>query len=457
MKAGAAPAVGRDFTKGSILKHLAVFGLPLLLANLLQQLYNAVDIMVIGRYVGSIGTVGVSNGGEAANFISFVAISFGSAGQIYVSQLSGAKDDAGIKETVGTLLTFTFAMSLVFTALSVIFCRPLLNWLNTQPEAMGQAIDYMIIVSLGLPAVFGYNAVCGLMRGMGEAKYPLIFIAVAAVTNIVLDVILVKYIPLAAAGTAIATAAAQYASFAASVIFMYRHRGQFDFDFRLRSFKMIGRRLKVIVELGVPLTVQTALIHITQLFCTSRINGYGLVESATNSIGNRIYRLIHVVMSSVATGTGAMVGQNLGARQYDRAKKVVYVSFAFSAVVAVLESALCLLLPRQIFRIFTVDEAVIEFGVVYMRCLVIVFVLSAFQYPFQAMVTGSGNARLGFISGMIDGVILRLGISLPLSAAIGVTGYFIGNNMAHLGPAVISIVYFYSGAWKRRALLGEKK
>lgn len=452
----AKPRVGIDFTEGSIFKKLIKFMMPLLLANFLQQLYNAVDTMVIGQYVGSVGTVAVSNGGDIANLVTFVATSFGGATQIYVAQLSGAKDEQGIRETVGTSITFLIAMSLVFAALSIFFCRPLLVWLNTQEVAMQEAMNYMIIVSLGLPAVFGYNAVCGLLRGMGEAKRPLIFILVAAITNVFLDILLVAVIPLSAAGTAIATIMAQYASFVASLIFMYRRKDHFGFDFKLKNFRMVGRRLKVIVELGVPMTIQTAVIHVTQLYCTRLINGYGIVASATNSIGNRIYRLIHVLMSSMNTGTGAIVGQNLGARNYDRAKKAVYISVLCGTVIAVFETAISLFLAKPVYRLFTIDEEVIEFGVTYMRWLIIVYVLSVLQYPFQSMVTGSGNAKLGFIAGILDGVIIRLGISLPLGAAIGVTGFFIGNNMGHLGPAIISIIYFYSGKWKTRKLLTEE-
>ena len=447
--------VGLDFTQGNIFKQLVTFVLPLVLANFLQQLYHAVDTMVIGQFVGSIGTVGVANGGEVANVIGFVAMSFGGAGQIYIAQLSGAKDERGIKETAGTLITFCLLLAVGFAVFSIAFCRPLLLWLNTQAEAMQEAVNYMVIVSLGLPAVFGYNAVCGLLRGMGEAKRPLLFIAVAAVTNIVLDLLLVAVIPLAAAGTALATIAAQYASFAASLVFLYKKRDLFDFDFKLRSFQMTAERLKVIVKLGVPMTVQTSIVHLTQIFCTSRINSFGLVASATNSIGNRIYRLMHVVMSSMSTGTGAMVGQNLGAKQYERTRKVVYTSFAVCSCIAAVEVMVALLLPRQLFALFTKDAAVIAFGVTYMRCLVIVFVLSVFQYSFQSIVSGSGYAKLSLISGMLDGVILRLGISLPLGAAIGVTGYFIGNNLAHAGPAIIGIIYFYSNAWQRRSLLKE--
>lgn len=449
--------VGVDFTEGNIYRHLIMFGLPMLLSSFLQQLYNAVDTMVIGRFEGTVGTVGVANGGEIATVVTFVAMAFGNASQIYIAQLTGAQDQKRVRESIGTMFTFTVGMGIVFGALSILFCTPILRALNTQTEAMSEAINYMLIVSLGLPAVFGYNAVCGVLRGMGESRRPLQFIAVATVTNVVLDLLLVAVIPLAAAGTAIATILAQYASFAAALVFLYRNRDRFGFDFKPASFRIVQEHLQMLLKLGIPLTFKSCMIHLTQLYCNAQINEFGMVASATNSIGNRIYRLLHVGTTSIASSTGAMIGQNLGARKLERTKKIVYASMRCVAVLAVVESSVALLFPRQIFGLFIDDPAVIEFGVTYMRIIVIACFLTIFQTPFEALVTGCGNTRLSFISGILDGVVFRLGIGIPLSFVIGASAYFLGNNIAHLAPVLVCGIYFYSGKWMEHRLLKEKQ
>lgn len=212
-------SVGINLTQGSIFALLVRFTIPLLLANFVQQLYNTVDMIVIGRYVGNVGTVGVSTGGDIAAMLTFVGTSLGTAGQIYIAQLAGAREEKAIKETIGTLISFSLLLSALFAVVCIVFCNQFLRWLNCPPEAMAQAQDYMGIVSLGLPFVFGYNAICGALRGMGESKRPLLFVIVAAAVNLLLDFLLVAVIPLEAAGTAIATVAGQFASFVASAVF----------------------------------------------------------------------------------------------------------------------------------------------------------------------------------------------------------------------------------------------
>lgn len=451
--------VGTDLTEGNILHQLIKFMIPLLLANLLQQLYNTVDMAVIGHYVGSAGTVGVSSGGEVATLVTFMATSFGSAGQIYVAQLYGAKNHKAISETIATSLVFMTILSVICMVLSIVFCPVFLDWLNCPEEALEQAKAYMIVVSFGLPFIFGYNAVCGILRGMGEAKRPLLFVAVAAASNIVMDILFVAIIPLEAAGTAIATVAAQVASFAAAAIFLYKKKEQFQLDFSLKGFKIHGHHLKVLLELGLPLTCQSALIHGTQIICSSHINTFGLVASATNSIGNKVQKLINVFTMSMNGGAGAMVGQNLGARKIDRVKKIVFTTMTLAAIFSSGAALIALFLPKVAFSLFTNDQAVIDFGVTYLRINLIVFAIAPFQGSFGSVITGSGHTKLNFIAGLLDGVILRLGISFLFAYTLnmGVVGFFYGNALARLGPTIVSSIYFFSGKWKTRKLLVDKK
>lgn len=157
--------VGMNLTEGSILRCLVIFAIPIVLTNLVQQLYSMVDLAVIGQYVGTLGTIGVNTGGEIADLVAPIAMGFSTAGQIYISQLYGAREEGKIKKTVGTLLSFMILISIVLALAAIFFHTPILNLINCPKEAMDQASAYMVITAIGFPFIFGYYAVCGILRG----------------------------------------------------------------------------------------------------------------------------------------------------------------------------------------------------------------------------------------------------------------------------------------------------
>ena len=278
---------------------------------------------------------------------------------------------------------------------------------------------------------------------------------VAACVNIVLDVLLVAVIPLEAAGTAIATVLSQVGAFLAAFRFFYKRREQFDFRLQLSYFRIRWRALRVILVLGIPKLVQTMCIQFTLLWCSSNINSYGEIVSAANSIGNKLQKVVTMFTVSFETASYAMIGQSLGRGDQERARKTVWTVLRCTLVVAALGSAAALLFPKVLFRIFTPDAAVLDYGVLYMRIMVITFFMAAFLSAFSSMVNGSGFAALSFALGIMDGVVFRVGFSLLFLYAfhLGPVSFFLGNALARGAPASISFVYFVSGRWKQRKLL----
>lgn len=449
--------VGMNLTEGPILKGLLVFAIPIVLTNLVQQLYSMVDLIVIGQFVGNVGTVGVNTGGEVADLLSPVAMGFSTAGQIYIAQLAGAGNDLKIKRTVGTLLSFMMTLSVILCVLAIVFCRPILGLLNCPPEALGQAAAYMVITALGTPFVFGYNAVCGILRGMGESKRPLYFILVAATVNIVLDVLLVAVFHLEAAGTAIATTASQLGSFMAAFFFMWKRRERFDFELKPSYFHMDRHILWVLIRLGIPQVVRSMFVRVGMLWVNSTANAYGLVVSATNSVGNKLQKFLEVFIQGIDTASASMIGQNLGARKIDRAGKTTLHTVAAAVACAALSSVLCLLFPHQIFGIFTPDEEVIALGAVFLQIFCLHFFASAVTGSFQAMVTGCGFVELGFVLGILDGVICKIGFSVLFMDVfhMGYLGLWWGVACSRILPGCICIGYYISGKWKTRKLLTD--
>ncbi|MCD7817505.1 MAG: MATE family efflux transporter [Lachnospiraceae bacterium] len=450
-------SVGLDLTEGSVLRLLLVFAVPIMLTNLIQQLYSMVDLMVVGQYVGSVGTVGVSTGGELSDIMTPIATAFATAGQIYIAQLVGAKDTKAAKETIGTLITLMMLVSLVCMFGCIIFCNQILSLLNCPEEAFSAARQYMIITAIGMPFIFGYNAICGVLRGMGESKRPMTFIIVAAVVNIVLDLVLVVFFRMDVAGTAIATMLAQFGSFAAAFYFMYRNKEQFDFELKLSYFKMNKKSLLIILRLGIPQFVRVTCVRFSMLWVNAQINSFGLTVSATNSIGNKLNKFLEVFLQGVDSASGAMIGQNLGAKKVKRSSQIVWTTLGCTLVIAAVLMSVVLIFPTQLFRIFTTDTEVIQFGITYLRILAVSILISAIIGPFNSVVTGCGFVELGFVIGILDGVICRIGLSLVYTNVfgLGATGYFWGNATCRILPLCVCLIYYFSGKWKTRKLLAE--
>ena len=444
-------------TEGTIWKILITFALPIILTSIIQQLYSMVDLMVAGKYVGRAGTIGVSTGGELADFITPVAMALSTAGQIYIAQLVGAKQDNEVRETIGTLLGLSFLVSLVLAGAAILLCDPFLRLMNCPEVGFDQARGYLIITALGYPFIFGYNAVCGVLRGMGEAKRPLIFIIVAALVNVFADLFLVVVVPLEAVGTAIATVLSQIGSFVAAFIYMYRLRDRFGFELKLSYFKVRAKPAKIIVKLAIPQMLRGILVRVSMLYVNASCNAFGPVYSQTNSIGNKIQKFLELFIQGVDSAAAAIIGQNLGAKKQDRAAKTVWDTLYMALGVAAIAGILSWVAPKAMFSLFTNEPDVMELGVTFLHIMTIHYFCSAFVGAFQSMVTGCGYVQLGFAIGMLDGVVCKIGFSLIFLNLLGIgeTSFWWGTSVSRFLPGCLCLAYFLSGKWKKRKMLSE--
>ena len=449
--------VGRNLTEGVIWKTLLVFALPIVLTNVIQQVYSIVDLIIAGKYVGPTGTVGVSVGGELSDFMAPVAMSLATAGQIYIAQLVGAKKGKEIRETMGTLLALSLLSSFVLMLAAIILCDPFLRLMNCPEEALGQARGYLIVTAVGYPFIFGYNAVCGILRGMGESKRPMFFVLVAATVNIFADLLLVVVIPLEAIGTAIATVLSQVGSFTAAFLYLYRRRESVGFELKLSYFKIVAKPAKTIIRLAIPQLCRQLLVRMSMMYVNSSCNDLGMVYSQTNSIGNKVQKFLEVFIQGIDAASSTMIGQNLGAKKPERAAKTVWNTLRMGLAVACFAAILAWTIPRQMFFLFTNEEEVMDMGVVFMHIISIHFFCSAFVAAFQSMVTGCGFVELGFGIGVLDGVVCKIGFSLIFLNVLGVgpTSYWWGTAVSRFLPGCLCLAYFLSGRWKTRKMLSD--
>ena len=447
--------MGTDFTEGSIMPMLLRFMLPFLLASILNSLYNTVDMIIIGRYVGKVGIVSVNMGGRLLNLFSQISLTLAGGGQVLISQQFGAKRRDELNSTIGTMFTEMLVISATLAVVTTIFATQILGLLNTPEESFPGALKYLRITSLGLPLIFGYNAVSSVLRGMGDSRSPLIFIAIAAAFNLLGDFVFVKHFHMGAPGTAIATVLGQGISLVFSLLVLYRRRDRFGFDFKLKSFAVDWDKLWIMLKIGFPMTLRALFINFTQMFMLRYVNAYGLAESAAYAICDKIIHLTNIFSTSARQAAGGMVGQNIGAKKPDRVVVIVRCCAIVTLTAAAVLAAVGILFPRAFFSLFDSNPDVLAYARPFMLITGLIYFLGATMAPFEAVVSGTGHSMLGFLGGILDGVVFRIGFSFLFAFALnmGVTGFLLGDALARLGPIIVSGSYYLSGAWRRRKRL----
>ncbi len=443
-----------DLTQGSVTKTLFAFAAPFMLSNLLQTVYNLVDMVVIGQFVGSAGLSAVSIGGEMLHLITFICMGFCSAGQITISQYVGAGDRRSVSRMIGNMFTCIFLLAIVMTVVGLWGANWMLTIMNTPQEAFEQAMDYTVVCFWGTVFIFGYNVVSSILRGMGDSKRPFVFIAVAAVINLVLDLLFVAVFHWDAFGAALATVIGQAVSFVGSLIYLFIKRESFGFDFKLKSFGLQWEYVRILLRLGFPMCLQYCAIMISSLFVQSYINAYGVVASAVNGVGNKLGSVMSVVTNAINNAGSAMIGQNMGAGKTDRVNRVIGSSMAFCLAIATVLAIIMVAFPRQVFGLFNSDPEVLDMAMEYVLIAVLNFYGFALRAPFNALINGLGHASLALVSGLLDGVVARIGLAVLLGVTLnmGIHGFWYGNVAAGYVPFVIGIIYYLSGRWKTRKL-----
>ena len=318
-----APQLIRDLTSGSVPGTMLRFAMPLFLSGLLQMVYNMVDMIVVGQMVGTSGLSAVSIGGEMMMLITFIAMGFSNAGQILISRYVGEKRHDRIGDMVATLFTLLLSLAVLIMILFLLTYQDIMAWLNTPDSIWEYTQQYVITCILGTVFIYGYNLVSAILRGMGDSKHPFMFIAIASVLNLLLDLLFVGPMGMGPRGAALATVIGQAVSFLFALSLLYRHRDQIHFDFRPSHFRICRTVIKPLLSLGIPMVIQSAAITFSMLFVNSYINQYGEVHIAVTGIARKLENMISIVSQAISAAGGAMISQAIGARKTERVPKVV--------------------------------------------------------------------------------------------------------------------------------------
>ena len=441
----------KDFTQGPITKQLLVFVWPLFLSNLLQVVYNMVDMIVVGNVLGKVGISAVSVGGDVSHLLTFIAMGFSNAGQVLIARHIGAGRRDKLGRFVGTMCGFLLLCAAVLSVIGIAFQDVLLKVMNTPEEAYQGAAEYSVICMAGLVFIYGYNLVSAILRGMGDSKHPFIFISISAVLNLILDIILVMVFGMGPAGAALATVISQAVSCISCAVFLSKHKKQFELNIKLKDFvRWDSEMLSDLVKLGTPMAIKTASIQVSKLFVNSWINSYGVAVSAFAGIANKVSNISNLVSAAMNTGGSTMVGQNLAAGEFSRVKSILKNLAAITLTVATVISTVVVLFPEQVFGIFTSDTSVLAISDKYVPIAVLLFFGSSFRAIMNALLNGSGNYKINFVTAILDGVVMRIGLAVLFGLALDMKhyGFWLGDAIAGFTPFFIGVVYYATGKWK---------
>ena len=446
----------QDFTVGPIGKGMITFALPFLLSNILQALYGAVDMWVVGNFSSNIAEIrdsivaGVNIGSQITHLVAMAVSGLTVSGTVLVGQYIGARKNKDASQTVGTMFSMLAIAALFLTVVMIVLSEPLLRLLNTPANAMAHAKEYLIICLSGTIFIFGYNAISSIQRGMGDSVRPLYFVGIACAINVVLDLWFVKSLGWGAAGAAWATVIAQAVSFIIAAIYLSRSR--FIFDFKPSSFKISKEKMKMMINIGIPSSVQSIIVNISFLFLTAVVNEIG-GEAAAAGVGivgkfNSFAILPAVAMSS---SVSAFAAQNIGAGLYDRAKKCVATGIAIALSLSTAILVFVQIFPESVLTFFGVGPEAVKSGVEYMRTFSIEYLFIPILFCFNGLIMGAGHTFFTLISGTVSSLFLRIPVAVVLGKwmGLGLTGVGLAGPAATFAGVCLAGWFLFTGRWKK--------
>lgn len=438
-------------TEGNIWMLLIIFSIPLILGNLLQQMYNTADSIIVGNFVGSNGLAAVGSGTALINLI--IAFSQGAAvgAGVIVSQNLGARDKQKTKLAVHTAMCIAIILGVILSAIGVIFSRDLLVWMKTPKSVLKDSVLYLQIYCGGLIFNVIYNMATGILNAAGNSKRPLIYLAIASVTNIILDLVFIKALKWGVKGAAIATDISQALSCVLAVGYLLRVNS--DYKFIVKELKIHGNTAKQIIRVGLPTAIQNMVISFSNVLVQSSVNSYGATAMAGYAAYLKIdgFNILPVLSISMAVTT--FTGQNVGAKKPDRVKKGMWNALIMGVVYTVIIGVVLLLTSHTVLGLFTKNNEVIAYGQLAMKYFCPFYFLLGILNILAGTVRGAGKGvppMLILLFSMCIFRILWIKIALPFYSTID--GVFILYPISWFVGMVLMIIYTKFGKWLPKGL-----
>lgn len=442
-----------DLTQGPEGRVILRFAAPMLLGNVFQQLYNVVDSVVVGRFVGKEALAAVGSSFPVVFLLIALVMGVSMGSGILLSQFYGARDRESARRTISTMYVYVLAASLILGLAGFIGTPAILRLLGTPPEVMAPATAYLRIIFVGLVPVFGYNALNAVFRAVGDSRTPLVFLIVATLTNVVLDLLFVVVFHWGVPGAAWATVVSQTVAFGLSwralqrspVEILHLRLGEVTFD------RALFRRSMAI---GIPAGVQQAFVALGMMALTRIVNGFGTSALAAYTAAGRLDTFAGMPAMNFSMALVTFVGQNLGARKPERVRRGLGMTLVMSGGLSLLITAALILFRAPLIRLFSTDPEVVTMGARYLVIVGSSYVFFASMFALQSVPRGAGDTLVPMLITLLALWGIRIPVSVLLSRSLGTDGVWAGIPIAWIVGAMLNLVYYATGRWKRRLVAG---
>ncbi len=438
-------------TSGNIYKKIALFAIPLLLGNFFQLMYNTIDSIVVGNYVGKEALAAVGASTPIINLLIAFFQGLATGAGVVVSRYYGARKQEEESKAIHSFLLFSILFGIALSIVGYFVSPVILRMMNTPSDYYNDADGYLAIYFLGATFLIVYNAGTGILQAVGDSKNPLYFLIATSILNIFLDLLFVKGFGMGVDGAAWATIISECISMLLVINLLMRTKNEYKVT--LKNLKIDFSILKQIVEIGVPAGLQGMIVSVSNVIVMAYINQFGSSGVAGFSCSNKIDNFMGLPVNSLMLAITTFVGQNLGARQYERVKQGVRAALVMSISIVVTLGVFVFLFSDSLMRIFTSDMDVIEDGTIILRIMCPCYIFLCFHQVYSGALRASGRSSVPMITSIIAFVLMRqifLAVAIPLYHHISIIG--IGYSFTWAMAALMTGIYYFTSNWLQKSM-----
>lgn len=433
-------------TEGVIWKQLVLFSIPLLIGNLFQQLYNTVDSIIVGNFVGSQALAAVGASTPIINLLVGFFMGIATGAGIIISQFFGAHDESRLKSSIHTSFALSIWFGIFLTVSGIIFSPYILRLMGAPADVFDDSVLYLRIYFLGSLFLLLYNMGAGVLRAIGDSKRPLYYLCLSSVINIILDVVFVVGFKMGVAGVALATLIAQAVS--AILLMIQLMRSKESYSVHLKAMKVDKFIIREIIIVGIPTGLQQVIVSLSNAIVQSSINSFGSDAIAGCSAYLKLDGFMILPIMSFSMAATTFTGQNLGAKQYGRIYKGMRTSLSITTIYTVLACLLMYFFGAETLRIFTQDENVLHYGRVMLDTIVPAYLSLALMQSLVGTVRGAGKTMITMIMSILSLCVVRVcWIFLVLTFNPSIEGVFLGYPISWIVGFILMAIYTWKCNW----------